>query len=194
MKAQCVCVYRRGHFVHCPSGCFLRVYNVSIHLYDARFASFCLHVVGRGRISCWLLHQCLFCCNKAWFRVDQSTPGIAPRPSFPLQPVEMRSLHNIYPENNDVWFDSLLGVSLWGLFSPTAATKRENRQKQLRPQKKGKQKKEEKNSNHCLWMMLGWCISVLGLHNEVLPFRCADSVSHSRFLRLLHFTKMLLTN
>lgn len=65
MKAQCVCVYRRGHFVHCPSGCFLRVYNVSMHLYDARFASFCLHVVGRGRISCWLLHQCLFCCNKA---------------------------------------------------------------------------------------------------------------------------------
>lgn len=64
MKAQCVCVYRRGHFVHCPSGCFLCVYNVSIHLYDARFASFCLHVVGRGRISCWLLHQCLFCCNK----------------------------------------------------------------------------------------------------------------------------------
>lgn len=31
---------------------------------------------------------------------------------FPLQPVEMRSLHNIYPRNNDVWFDSLLGVSV----------------------------------------------------------------------------------
>lgn len=192
MKAQCVCVYRRGHFVHCPSGCFLPVYNVSIHLYDARFASFCLHVVGRGRISCWLLHQCLFCCNKGWFRVDQSTPGIAPRPSFPLQPVEMRSLHNIYPENNDVWFDSLLGVSLWGLFSPTAATKRKQAEAATSTEK-GKTKKEE-NSNHCLWMMLGWCISVLGLHNEELLFRCADSMTHSRFLRLLHFTKMLLTN
>lgn len=60
--------------------------------------------------------------------------------------------------------------------------------------RKRENKKRRKNTNHCLWMMLGWCISVLGLHNEELLFRCADGVSHSRFLRLLHFTKMLLTN
>lgn len=95
----------------------------------------CIFVPHRGWSSCWLLHWCLFCCNKAWFKVDQSTSEIPPRPSFPLQPVKMRSLHNIYPGNNDVWFASLLGVSLWGLFLPTAATERENRQK-LCPQEK----------------------------------------------------------
>lgn len=79
--------------------------------------------------SCWLLWQPLLSCNKAWFKVDQSTPGRVPCRSFPLQPVEMRSLHNIYPGNNDIWFDCLLGVSLQGLFSSSAATERENRQK-----------------------------------------------------------------
>lgn len=86
-------------------------------------------VPGGGRSGGWPLRRPLVSCNKAWFKVDQSAPGIVPRPSFPLQPVEMRSLHNIYPGNNDVWFDSLLGVSLRGLFSSTAATERENRQK-----------------------------------------------------------------
>lgn len=106
-------------------------------------------VLGGGWSSQWLLCQRLFSCNKAWFKVDQSTLGIVPRPSFPLQPVEMRSLHNIYPGNNDVWFDSLLGVSLWGLFSSTAATERENRQK-ICPQEKKKKKEPQ-------IIVYGWC-------------------------------------
>lgn len=55
---------------------------------------------------------------------------------------------------------------------------------------------EEKKeaSDHCLWMMLGRCISVPGLQNEELLCCTVGSVTHTRFLSLLRFTQMLLTN
>lgn len=40
------------------------------------------------------------------------------------------SLHNTYPGNNDVWFDSLLGVSLQGLFSTTTANERKKQNRE----------------------------------------------------------------
>lgn len=81
----------------------------------------------------------------AVIRPDLKLTRAHPRPSFPLQPLKMKSFHNIYPGNNDVWFDSLLGVSLWGLFLPSAATERENRQK-LCPQG------EKRKSHRSLFM------------------------------------------
>lgn len=127
------------------SGCILHVYDASTHLCDVSFAPVCVLVCSSGEWSrCRLPLLLWLCYNKAWFKADQSAPGIMPRPSFPLQPGEMRSLHNIYPGNNDVWFHSLLGVSLRGLFLSTAATERENRQK-LCPQEE-----EKEASDHCL--------------------------------------------
>lgn len=52
----------------------------------------------------------------------------------------------------------------------------------------------KKASDHCLWMMLGRCISVPGLQNEELLCYAVGSVTHTQFLSLLHFTEMLLTN
>lgn len=143
-------------------------------------------VLGGGGRGCWLLCQRLLSSNKVWFKVDQSTPGIVPRPSFPLQPVEMRSLHNIYPGNNDVWFDSLLGVSLQrAIFIHCCHWEKTDRSYVHR--------RKKKVSDHCLWMMLGWCIFVLGLRNVELLCCTVGSVTHSRSLSLLHSSKMLLT-
>lgn len=49
-------------------------------------------------------------------------------------------------------------------------------------------RKKKKASDHCLWMMLGRCISVLGLQNEELPCCTVGSVTHTLFRSLLHFT------
>lgn len=104
---------------------------------------------------------------------------------FPLQPVEMRSLHNIYPRNNDVWFDSLLGVSVQRLFSSSAAAAAAATERhQTEPTSAGKGKKGA--SDHCLWMMPGWCISVLGHSDEKLLCCTAGSVTHTHLSFLFH--------
>lgn len=147
MKAQHVSVCPRSRFLHVAH---LDVFACLWWVRTFMQCEFCITVftcvLGRGWSSCWLLCQPLLSCNKAWFKVGQSATGRVPRRSFPLQPVEMRSLHNIYPGNNDVWFDSLLGVSLQGLFSSTADTERENRQKRPQEQRKKPQ-----------IIVYGWC-------------------------------------
>lgn len=170
----------------CPTSRFLRV---------AHLDAFCMFLMRpyinamrarrRLKVAAGRLASLRSPVIRPGLRLTRAHQEIVPRPSFPLQSVEMRSLHNIYPGNNDVWFDSLLGVSLRGLFSSTAATERENRQK-LCPQ--------ERTSLRSLFMDDARLVYFCARPSEWKGLlRCAvGSVTHCWFLSLLHSSQMLL--
>lgn len=160
------------------------VLEVGFYTYQRFSVTVFMSLLSRGWRCCELL------CSTV-IRLDLRLAGARQEERlaahFPLQPVEMRSLHNIYPRNNDVWFDSLLGVSAQRLFSAAAAAATERHQTKLTSTGKGR----KGASDHCLWMMPGWCISVLGHSNEKLLCCTAGSVTHTHLSFLFHASVQL---
>lgn len=105
---------------------------------------------------------------------------------FPLQPVEMRSLHNIYPRNNDVWFDSLLGVSVQRLFSSAAAAAAAATERhQTEPTSTGKGKRGPQI------IVYGWCQVGVFLYSAI-PMKCCCVALPVAWLTLTYHSSSML--
>lgn len=184
MLSMTVSVCCRSQLLCCTSGCTLHVYDVSMHLCDASFASFCLHACqARGEVAA----GCRASVCSAVIRPDLRLTGA--HREHCLVPHFLRNqwrwdLFTIFTQGIMMFDMTRFWVCLCeGYFHPLLP----RREKTDRSYVHKRKKKEKKTSDHCLWMMLGRCISVLGLQNEALLCCSAGSVTHTRFRSLLHF-------